>query len=234
MTESKFNIGEFINKHFTIILVAIGFVLWYTKKDNSGAGRLISSDTTRTQVLQPIVVNPSYQPSQSGSTVYMPVPAQYQPVAPATDISGLVAQVKELSERNEYLAREYFAQKNYKDSITLKDTAGKKVGVVNLNQTVSENTLKSLQSNYQLLFPNTTVTNTVTAKLKNQIFFGASVQSPIPNMKVQQVDIGLLLKNKRETVLLIAGVYDLQSKQTGVRAGAYFKLSFKPKLLPIP
>lgn len=226
-----FNLGEFLQKNTVVILAFIAFVMWYTKKPATAPGQLISSDTTRTQVLQPIVINPAYTPTQSGSTVYVPIPNQYQPVTPATDMTTLIEQVKELSARVEYLAKEYYAQKNYKDSITLKDTAGNRVGVVNLDQDVSENTLKSTQSSYQLLFPKVTITNVMAAKLKNQWFIGGGVQANLPIATPNQAKLGVLIKNKRETVIGFSGTYDFKNRSPGLEVSFYKKISFKP-LMP--
>ena len=233
-TKQTFHLGEFLQKNVAVILAFIAFVMWYTKKPVTAPGQLISSDTTTTQVLQPIVVNPAYQPTQSGNTVYVPVPNQYQPVTPASDLSTLIEQVKDLSAKNLALATEFYAQKKYKDSITLKDTAGNRVGVVNLDQNVSENTLKSIQSSYQLLFPKVTITNVMAAKLKNQWFVGGGIQANLPVATPNQAKLGVLIKNKREVVIGFSGTYDFKSRSPGLEVSFYKKISFKsliPKVL---
>lgn len=237
-TTQKITFIEFLHKNLVWVLAFVGFILWYTKKPEAAQGRLISSDTTRTQVLQPIVVNAPSQPTQAGNTVYIPTPQQYQSITPASTIEALIQQVLERNRVVDSLAREFYAKKNYRDSITLKDTAGRRVGVVNLNQYISENTLKSTQSSYQLLFPNTLITNTVQAKIKNQVLLGGSVQSPIGQPGIGQIDAGLIFRNRRENELSFSATYDHTQpiqQRMGIRVGYYQKLSFKPLIkLPIP
>lgn len=222
---------DFFKKNFAILVAATIFMVFYFNGcgNKQGQGKP-TIDTTVRQILQPIVINPPYTPQQAGNTVYVPIPQNSQQVIPASTMAELIEQVKQLSKSREDLAREYYAIRNYNDSITLKDTAGNRVGVVNLKQTVSENILKSTQPTYQLIFPETTITKTIPAKLKNQVFFGATVQSPINSPKIGQIDLGLLLKNKKENILSLSGTYDLQSNQSGIRVGYYQKLSFKPKI----
>jgi hypothetical protein len=220
----KMTIGDAIKKNLGIILVAIVFFIFFFSGGREilqGKGRPGTSDTSSVTVQQPqpIIIMPQYQPQQVGNTSYpIVIPSQYQP---AQDLTKLTEQYTKL-------ANEFLAIKNYKDSIELKDTAGTKVGVVHLSQTVSENTLKSTQPTYQLSFPHTTTTITKYAPLKRQVFVGVSVESLLNKPNIQQIDLGLLLKNKtNEDIISISGTYSLPLKQPGVKIGYYKKLSFK-------
>ena len=231
-------IWDIAKRNFGVLLIGTLFLIFYFGGcGGRGTGGRTTTDTvtTTTQVLQPIVVNPEYKPVQEGKTTYVTLPQSAQGVIPASTIEGLVAQVRDLSERIEALGKEYYATKHYNDSITLKDTAGTRVGVVSLKQTVSENTLQSTQPSYQLSFPLTTrtITNTIYPKIKNQWFVGGGAQTLINNPTVQQVDLGLLFKNKKENVLAVSGVYDFPNNSPGVRIAYYQKISLG-KRLPIP
>lgn len=214
-------IWDFVKKNFTIIGLGILLFIFYS---NGGEqflkGRLNKSDTTvkTEQILQPIVIAAPYQPQQAGTTVYpITIPAQYNP---SVDLAALTAQYTNL-------VKEFLAEKRYKDSITLKDTAGNRVGVVNLDQTVSENTLKSTQPSYQLYFPKTTVTINNQPKPKTQVFVGVNTQFLMNNVVPRQVDVSFLLKNKKDKVFSGGIGYDFPNKEPVVRVGYYQKLSFK-------
>jgi hypothetical protein len=237
MTIVKNEIWDIIKRNFGIILVGTVFIIMYFSGcGGRGGGETTKSDTTSktVTVVQPIVVNPPYTPQQQGNTVYVPIPQSAQGVIPASTIEGLVAQVKDLSSRIEALGQQYYAVKHYEDSIQLKDTAGKRVGVVNLKQTVSENTLKSTQPSYQLSFPHTitTITNTVYPKPRNQVFAGGSVSTLFNNPTFQMADIGVLLKNKKDGVVALSATYDFPNNSPGARVGFYKIIRLKPPRFP--
>lgn len=216
----------FIKLNFKWLLLAgLGLFIFLTKCSNNDSGNTPHSDTTTRiiQVPQPIIINPPYQPAQSGATIYVPVPGNSQPVTPATDIAGLTQQVILLNSRIENLAKEYYAIKHYEDSIPLHDTSGLRVGVVNLKQTVSENTLKSTQPSYQLSFPHTITTINNYAVPRNQVYIGAGFQAGLKGTGFTQVNLGLQFKNKRDYMFGGAVGYDLKSKQPGINI-SYYKL----------
>src|SRR6187402_1314303 len=200
----KSEIWDIAKKNFGILLIGALFLIFYFNGcGNGGRGGTNTRDTTTLvqQVLQPIVVNSQYTQQQDGKTQYVTLPGSAQGVIPASKMEALIAQVKDLSVRIEALGKEYYATKHYQDSITLKDTAGTRVGVVNLKQTVSENTLQSTQPSYQLYFPKTTttITNTIYPKAKNQVYVGGIFSNTF-NVPDVQGGIGLLLKNKKDNI----------------------------------
>ena len=227
MNRTLSEIWSFIKLNFKFLLVATVLLVMFLggcfDRFAPQKPTIISDTTSKTQyVPQPIIINPPYVPQQNGSTVYMPIPGYNQPVTPGKDIATLTGQVMELNSKIENLAKDYYAIRHYSDSIQLKDTSGNRVGVVNLDQTVSENILKETRPSYQLTFPHTTTTITNTIS-KNQVFFGAGVQSPLSPMKFNEVDLGLLFKNKREDILGIGGTYNLPNAAPGIRI-SYYKL----------
>jgi hypothetical protein len=216
------NIGKFLSDNFKFLAVTALVLLFYFKGcfDRFVPEKKTSSETTTKQEPQPPVVMPVYIPQQRGATSYpVYIPNQYNPSA---DISKLTDQYNAL-------VKEFLAVKNYKDSIELKDSSGKKVGVVNLSQIVSENTLKSTQPSYQLNFPHTytTITNTVYPKPRNQIFLGGGMETGVNNNLIEQAKLGLLLKNKKDLIVGIAGTYDFPSRKPGIEISIFKKISFK-------
>lgn len=216
----------FIKLNFKWMLLVVLILILFSRGcfNNFMPQKATSDTTTRViQVPQPIIINPPYQPAQSGATIYVPVPGNSQPVTPATDIAGLTQQVILLNSRIENLAKEYYAIKHYEDSIPLHDTSGLRVGVVNLKQTVSENTLKSTQPSYQLTFPHTITTINNYAVPRNQVYIGGGFNTGLKGTGFSQVNLGLQFKNKTNHMFGAALGYDLQSKQTGLNI-TYYKL----------
>lgn len=87
---------------------------------------------------------------------------------------------------------------NYIDSVVLKDSAGKRVGVVKLEDQISENQFTFRKPSYQLSFPVTTNTITITkeAKKRNEIYFGGIIEGSTKNV-LNAAGLGLLLKTKK-------------------------------------
>lgn len=221
----KAQLIEIFKHNIGIILIGALFLIFWFNGCGRGGGiqKPDTHDTVThtTQVLQPMIINPPYQPTQTGPTVVpVNIPSQYNASA---DIAKLTAQYNDLVQK-------YLSLRNYADSIPLKDTAGNRVGVVNWKGEVKENTLSSFQSSYQLYFPHTTttITNTIYPKIRNQWFMGGSIGSTV-NSNNLSVDLGLLLKNKKENVLQLGVGYNLGTGQPEVRLGYYQKLSFKLK-----
>lgn len=218
---------NFLKDNFKFLFVFGALILFYFQGcfDRFGPQKP-TSDTTHQviQVPQPVVIMPEYKPQQSGSTVYIPIPASAQGVIPASTVDSLISQVKDLNLRIEALGKQYYAIKTYKDSIELKDTAGTKVGIVDLTQVVSENELKSTQPSYKLNFPHTitTITNTIPYKPRNQLYIGAGV-STSPNA----AKLGILMKNKRDVAIGISGVYGFDQKKFGAEISLYKLITLK-------
>jgi hypothetical protein len=221
-------IWSFIKLNFKYLLVAALFLMLYFQGcfdrfvDTQKPTR--DTSTTTTQVPQPIIIMPPYTPTQTGSTVFpITIPGQY---TPSQDVAKLTEQYNEL-------VKQFLAVKTYKDSIQLKDTAGNRVGVVDLTQIVSENQLKSTQPSYKLNFPHTTTTITIKEpyKIRNQVFIGGGVGTRLNTNLISEAELGLMFKNKKENMFGLAGVYDFNNKQPGLKVSYYKKISFRVKPL---
>jgi hypothetical protein len=216
-------IWNFIKLNFKFLLVAAVLLIFYFQGcfDRFGNTPPPTRDTVVTQIPQPIVIMPPYTPQQSGNTVFpINIPSNYNP---SQDIVRLTEQYNEL-------VKQFLAVKTYKDSIQLKDTAGNRVGVVDLTQIVSENELKSTQPTYQLSFPHTTITIREPYVPRNQVFIGGGVGASLNKPSLNQAELGLLLKNKRDNVFGLSGTYDIPNKSPGLKVSYYKKLSFRLNL----
>lgn len=179
-----------------IALIAILLFIWIMFKPSGCGPNLpwekkydtISKETV--YVPQPPVQIPVYVPMQSGSTSYpVVIPQQYQPSA---DITKLTEQYNEL-------VKQFLATRTYKDSIQLKDSSGKRVGVVNLKDVVSENEIKSREPDYQLSFPQTTITIKEPYVPNNQVYIGGGITGSIAS-PLNGANVGLMFKNKKDRV----------------------------------
>jgi hypothetical protein len=230
MTRILFHGWEFFKVNFKWLILAMLFLYFYGKgcfqKPEFGQNITINNDTTKTQVPQPIVVMPEQKPQQTTINYPSQVPQHYAPTVPASTFDELVSQVTTLNGKIEELSMELYAMRTYNDSIILKDTAGTRVGIVNLEQGVSENKLKYTRPSYQLSFPLTRITTTITKKEspKNQVYAGVGFSVPIKSLSIQGVEGGLLFKNKRDNILGLSGLYNLQNRETSVRLSIFKKI----------
>lgn len=235
MANLKYEVWDFVKKNFKFLALATIALIFYMQGCFDQFKPLpptIIRDTVTTQMPQPPVVVIPFQPTQTGKTTFpIVLPASATGMVPASTIDSLIAQVRELSARLEALGREYYATRKYSDSIQLKDTAGQRVGVVKLKQTVSENKLQLVEPEYQLSFPLQRIKETVTLpyKAKNQVFFGGGIQTAVPDLRLNHVDIGVVFKNKRDNLLSLSATFQTTNpsppnyNRFGARIG-YYKL----------
>lgn len=180
-------------KNNWLAVLAIALFLWLMFKPtgcgpNIGGGKdTVRVETHTEYVPQPPVQIPVYIPTQSTSQAPIIIPPSYQP---SKDYESLVKQYNEL-------ANKFLSVNTYKDTITLRDTTGASVGVVNLQDVVSENQIKARNPSYQLNFPHTTTTITLKEPPRRQIFLGPSLSIGQSNL-LNGADLGLIYKNKKE------------------------------------
>lgn len=220
---------DIIKHNFTGIVILIVALMYFGGcGPNKGNGQLISSDTTRrtVQEQQPLVILPASTPTPINVSYPINLPPNYQAVIPDSTIQGLVAQVTQLNGKMTTLAIDYYTERSYNDSIQLKDTAGNRVGVVNLAQLVRENRIQSFKPSYQLSFPHTytNVTNNYKADPKNQVYFGGGIQSSIQATGSPQVNLGVMFKNKKDLVFNTYGTYNPSSGEAGIGFSIYKKI----------
>jgi len=164
-------------------------VLLYFQRCNNDATGPQKPDTIYSvqQIPQPPVYIPQYIPIPQSTQTPVIIPQNYQP---AKELQALIKQYEDL-------VKKHIAVKTYQDSIELRDTAGTKVGIVNLKDVVSENEIKSRTPNYQLSFPKTTITIREPYKPRNQLYIGGGILGTETNL-VSGAKIGGYWKNKRD------------------------------------
>ncbi len=189
---------EFLTKNFLGIL---GFILlliiifhdnfkgFRDRWQGREPARIDTVSDRTVQVQQPQIIVVPMPGNQVSSTQPIIIPPQYQP---NTDI-------KELTRQYEEILKKHLAVNRYKDSIELKDTAGNKVGIVNLNQTVSENELKEIAPDYTLNFPTRTITLQQPYKPRNQVFYGGGLTGNT-SQPLDGALIGIQFKNKQDNI----------------------------------
>jgi hypothetical protein len=167
------------------------------------------------------------QQGQTTYPVYLPSNAQH--VIPASTIEALTEQVKQLNDRVTSLGTELYAKREYKDSLQLKDSTGKRVGVINSDYSVSENKLQKIGHSYQLAFPVTTITTTITQpyKPRNKVYPNLGLTNLGVGPAINQLDGGLVLINKRDVMISGSYVYSIPNNSSGFRVSIGKLLSFK-------
>lgn len=216
-------IREWVGKNILQLLIIAGFIIFGIRScgSNGSTTNRPKSDTTFTShteyVVQPPQVIPQYIPIQSSSQTPIVIPSQYQP---SQDLATLIKQYNEL-------ASKFLAQNTYKDSISLKDSSGKTVGVVKLEDMISENQIKSRKPNYQLWFPVTTNTVTINnyPKSKAQFYFGGSIAGSQEKI-LESIGAGIIYKSKKEAMWGAKVNYNLAGK-VNYELSRYFKLSLR-------
>jgi hypothetical protein len=209
---------DFVSRNFGWLIAFVAFIIFMFSDAGQGCRSRFNQkpDTVRVEtkteyIPQPPVFIPQYVPVQSGTTqVPVVIPPNYQP---SQDLAKLTEQYNQL-------VKEFLSVKTYKDSITLKDTAGQRVGVVNLEDVISENEFKSRAPSYQLTFPHTTTTITLREPPRTQLFLGGGLTAP-----VMGANIGAALKNKKESMFqLNAGAFSLNGEVRPYFGLSYYKL----------
>lgn len=167
------------------------------------------------QVPQPVVQAPVTNPQP---IIIMPpsqqqIPVQYR--EPSTNLTELTRQVKEL-------AAALYSSRVYRDSLQLRDSAGNRVGVFNYNDSVSQNEIVQRQPSYQLSFPHTTRTITVTqpAESKRQVYATGGLTWPIG------AEVGLLYKDRSDRMFMGGAGVTVDGKTYG-KVGLGWKIKLK-------
>ena len=197
----------FLKNNAVALLAILLFALWTLRTGGCDPerGRPIR-DTIRTETItyipQPPVYIPMYQPGKPDVFNPVIIPPNYRP---SENYDALVKQFTKL-------VQDHLATKTYRDSIQLKDTAGNRVGVVNLVDVVAENEIKTREPSYQLSFPLRSITNniTVTNPPRRQLFAGAGLMGQSSSILSGAV-VGLGYKNLKDQIFFV--------EVGGVRAG---------------
>lgn len=210
---------EFLNRNFIALIVLVLLVILYLQRCTGAppTSEPPKVDTVVKYIQQPPIFIPQYVPSVDTVVKTIVLPPTYTP-SPSLDT---------LTEQYVNLAKKYLEVKTYKDSIELKDSAGKKVGVVNLKDVVSENEIKARNPSYQLTFPQTTITIREPYKPRNQLYIGGGVLGSQPQLVVGAKG-GLYLKNKRDQMYGIS-VNAIENQPLIYSVEGYWKISFKKK-----
>lgn len=208
---------EFFKLNFKWLVVGIIFLLLWTKGvfntrnwkgiiENSTTTYVYHTDSSKAYQPQPVNVLPA-------NPVVIQQP-QYQP-----DTSSIAA----LRDQFNKLVQRHTERNVYSDTLKVDS-----IGWVNVRDTVSENKLSSRSFNYKI--KERVITNTVTAKPRNQVYGGFSLENyrdgpGVFRPTTLSVDISLI--NKHYTMFNISGLYDFNSGNPGVSIGMSKLISFR-------
>jgi len=159
--------------------------------------------------------------------------ASYKP----EKVTSVKPKVKQVASKNydsllvqfNNISDSFYSKNVVKDKINLKDSLGRDVGVVNIEDSVSENEITSRKINYQLDFPmvTTTITNTITlgAKSKRQLYIGGEITGN-RNTWVNGGKAGLLYKDRKDRIYTanvgLISIFNTVQPQYSV--GRYWKI----------
>lgn len=131
---------------------------------------------------------------------------------PSEDYVELRAQYLKL--KDDYLNKNIF-----KDSITIDS-----LGTLALTDTVTKNKITGRSYAYNFTYPLITNTITMPYKPKNQVYIGGMISGNKDNF-INQVDAGLLFKNKKDQIFGIKSGIDTKG-QWNVGLQSYWKIKF--------
>jgi hypothetical protein len=160
-----------------------------------------------TVFVKPTIIRSEATPQDQWDTLYRP----------SANNDTLLKQY--ISAVNELLTKNY-----YPDSLKIDS-----IGYVYVNDTINKNKITGRSYRYNLKHP--TITNTVTIrepyKPKSQLYIGGQLSGSPENL-VQQINAGLLLKNKRDQIYGITAGMDMNGHVIyGLQS--YWKISFRKK-----
>lgn len=135
---------------------------------------------------------------------------------PSADYNILLQQFQDLKET--LLSKNYF-----KDSIPL-DT----FGYIKLNDTIQKNMFagRGYTTKFHIPVKTTTITNTIHPPTKTQLYFGGGIVGDKSSF-LQQLNLGLMLKTKRDILLGANGGYDFNTHQWIFGINSYWKIKLK-------
>ena len=101
------------------------------------------------------------------------------------------------------------------------------IGFISITDTVTKNLITGRKFSYDLKYPIITNTITLPPTLRNQIYIGGSLEGNKLN-PINQIDVGFLLKNKRDQIY---GIYGGIDKNINFNLGiqTYFKINLRRK-----
>lgn len=204
--------NDFIKNNFLALIVLIGLALCGIFALKSGCNtpvplqpKVIKVDSARDTTINRFEVNLPDQNKPQASTTVVPVYAP-QAIQPAQDISGLVAQVKELVAQNAQLIQKLGTENKYNDSTELKDSTGFVVGQFRLEEIVKNNELAKRSKSYTVNAR--TITNTITKtiqepyKPKVELGIGGGISGE-QNDLVNRIAAGIAIKNKAGNIITL-------------------------------
>jgi hypothetical protein len=177
---------DFLKKNILIILIGVLLVIIFfqrcDRKNDVVTQIETKIDTVWSQHTQTITSKPIIIKSEpTVDTMYLPDP-----------------NYNVLKVQYEDLAKKFLVKNSYSDKILVDS-----IGYVQVDEIVTKNEILDRKLTYKLDYPVITKTITKTTPPKNQLYIGGALQGN-PVKILNQINAGLLLKNKRDQIY---GVY---------------------------
>lgn len=172
-----------------ILTVILAIVILFLVKCEGGGGTIVKSDTVVRVVTDtvPFAVT-DYVPQPYEVKVPVPVYVEGREVIRDVDTGAIL--------------RDYYSTRFYSDNQKIKDSSGRQVGEVTINDEISENRIKKRSVFGNVIHDSiyTTITNTM--KKRNYLYFG------------------MIAQGNRETIAGGASLMFMQKKGYGIELGA--------------
>lgn len=221
---------EFVNKHVLLILFVVFtfaafFFLgkWVITQMNVSEKIIESkSDTIREIIQQPPVKVPEYVVKEIHDTLVKEViiPKGYE----------IPLDNEELRKRYSALLSEHFTIREYEDSIALKDSAGVRIGVVNIKDKVTANKLLPRNTSYQLSIQREIITNTnsITLKPRRKLLLGVE-GSYTQGTPFNSAGVAALYQDRQNRMVKLSIGQQFSNNERYIGIGFYAPLSFRKK-----
>jgi len=201
-------IWKWIQKNFLSLLVIVLLLLFFFRKapQPDGATVTVVRDTIYTVHIDTVYTKPQIIKEIKP----VEIPAQYIPDS----------NYKALRKQFETLVNEYLTKKTYVDTLKVDS-----LGWVRVEDTLKANAIQDRKFSYNL--KEKIITNTITIKEpykpKSQVFIGGGVGGTTTGT-INQVNLGLMLKNKKDRILGVTGGYNFQQLAPQVNLSYFQKI----------
>lgn len=201
---------EFIKKNFLFILIILLVLIIFLER----CERLQTSSNLPKIVKDTVWV-------QKDSVIYSN-PTLVKTILPTVIENHYIADTNKVKLTQQYneLVKLYLSKNIHNEKIKIDS-----IGYVEITDTVSKNLIKGRKFSYDLKYPVITNTITLPPEKRNQLYIGGGIQGNLLN-PVNQVDVGLLYKNKKDKIFGGTVGLDINGQiQYGVKS--YWKISFR-------
>lgn len=208
---------RFLKENFTIVLIAILILLLYIQSCFAPPTPVPGGETVRIDtVWKERVVYVQSQPKETKKIPPTAVDKQQPKYQPDSNCA-------KLKEQFTALVDEHLTTHVYQDTLRADSS------YIAITDTVKGNKLQGRSATFSLKTPVITkeITRIQTQPKRNQLYLGMEATSPLNLPGLENVSVGILLKNKQDRQLKASIGYNFPLGRPNVSLGYYQKLTFR-------